>query len=211
MPRELARLVLPKPLMRRLESANIYCQTWVTAEKQARSGTWVLRGVESGGSTREIGRYISFFAPDGRRVPWLQKLDRIGANGVHAVVIALELMSVEMARIDQTYQLVVARHRIGSAAPGKKPPVESAVLFRGIDGHLPQELMNQGLAPEFFTRAGEVKPIPEEFVDAVKAVTAGASCINCRHCHGLVERSIVAGVTDTLGGTQSAEVVLIAS
>jgi hypothetical protein len=86
--------------MRRLESANIYCQTWVTAEKQARSGTWVLRGVESGGSTREFGRYISFFSPDGRRLAWLQKLDRIGGNGVHAVVIAVELMSVEMARID---------------------------------------------------------------------------------------------------------------
>jgi hypothetical protein len=103
MPRELARLVLPKPVMRRLDSANIYCQTWVTAEKQARSGKWVLRGVESGGSTREAGRYISFFAADGQRLAWLQKLDRIGANGVHAVVIAFELMSVEMARIDQTY------------------------------------------------------------------------------------------------------------
>lgn len=204
MPRELSRLVLPKPLMRRLESTNIYCQTWVSAEKQARSGNWVLRGVESGGSTREFGRYISFFSLDGHRLAWLQKLDRIGANGVHAVVIALELMSVEMARIDQTYQLLVARHRIGSAVAGKKPPVESVILFRGIDGQLPQKLANEGLTPEFFTRAGEAKPIPEEFVEAVKAVTAGASCVNCRHCHGLVERLIAADAA-------SAEVVSIAS
>src|SRR5262245_3510518 len=123
MRKELSRLVLPKPLMRRLESANIYCQTWVTVEKQARSGKWVLRGVESGGDTREVGRYISSFSPDGQRLAWLQKLDRIGANGVHAVVIGLELMSIEMARIDQTYQLLVARHRIGVESPGKKPQV----------------------------------------------------------------------------------------
>jgi hypothetical protein len=205
MPRELARLVLPKPVMRRLESANIYCQTWVTAEKQARSGKWVLRGVESGGSTRDVGRYISFFSPDGQRLAWLQKLDRIAANGVHAVVIALELMSVEMARIDQTYQLLVTRHRIGPAVAGKKPPVESVVLFRGIDGQLPQKLVNQGLTPEFFTRAGEVKPIPEEFVDAVRVVTTGVSCVNCRHCHGLVEPLVV--VADAASG----DVVSIAS
>ena len=204
MPRELTRLVLPKPLMRRLESANIYCQTWLTAEKQARSGKWVLRGVESGGSTREVGRYISFFSPDGQRLAWLQKLDRIGANGVHAVVIAFELMSVEMARIDQTYQLLVTRHRIGPAVAGKKRAVETFVLFRGIDGQLPQKLVKEGLTPEFFTRAGEVKPIPEEFVDAVKVVTAGVSCVNCRHCHGLVEPLVAAD-------TASAEVVSIAS
>lgn len=204
MPRELARLVLPKAVMRRLETANIYCQTWLTAEKQARSGKWVLRGVESGGSTREVGRYISFFSPDGERLAWLQKLDRIGANGVHAVVIAFELMSVEMARIDQTYQLLVTRHRIGPAVAGKKPSVESVILFRGIDGQLPQKLVNEGLTPEFFTRAGEVKPIPEEFVDAVKVVTAGVSCVNCRHCHGLVEPLVAADTT-------SADVVSIAS
>ena len=65
----------------------VYCQTWVTVERQARSDRWVLRGVESGGSRREGGRYMSFFSPDGRRLAWFQRLDRIGANGVHAVVI----------------------------------------------------------------------------------------------------------------------------
>jgi hypothetical protein len=174
--------------MRRLETAGVYCQTAVTVEKQARVSRWVLRGVESGGSSREVGRYISFFALDGGRLGWLQELDRIGANGVHAVVIAPELIGVEMARIEQTYQLLITHHRIGAVADGKRPPVESVVLFRGIDGQLPQELLKQGLAPEFFTRAGEVKPIPEEFGDAIKAVTAGVSCVNCRHCHGLVEK-----------------------
>ena len=80
MPKEIARLTLPKAVMRRLESSGVYCQTWVTVERQARSDRWVLRGVESGGSTREIGRFVSFFSPDGSRLAWLQKLDRVGAN-----------------------------------------------------------------------------------------------------------------------------------
>ena len=48
--------------------------------------------------------------------------------------------------------------------------------------------LKQGLAPEFFTRGGEVKPIPKEFGAAVKAVTTGVSCVNCRHCHGLIDK-----------------------
>ena len=207
MPKDLARLVLPKAVMRRLETAGVYCQTWVTVEKQARASRWVLRGVESGGGSREVGRYISFFSPDGRQLAWLQRLDRIGANGVHAVVVTPELMSVEMARIDQTYQLLIARHRIGANANGKRPQVESVVVFRGIDGQLSQELLKQGLTPEFFTRGGEVKPIPEEFAEAVRAVTAGVSCVNCRHCHGLIEKPAAAVVEQP----STAEMVSIAS
>jgi hypothetical protein len=175
-------------MLKQLESGGIYCQTWVTAEKQARADRWVLRGVESGGSTEEVGRYISFFALDGKRLAWLQKLDRIGSNGVHAVVVAPELVSVEMARIGQTYQLLILRHRIGQMQK-KRPEVESAVLFRGVDGQLAEELREQGLSPEFFTRGGEVKPIPATFSEAVRLVSAGTSCANCKHCHGLMARS----------------------
>jgi hypothetical protein len=140
-----------------------------------------------------LGRYISFFAEDGSRHPWLQKLDRISSNGVHAVVVAAALMSVEMSRVGQTYQLLVARHRLENDEASKRPRVESAVIFRGIDGQLPPDLLKQGFAPEFFSRGGEVKPIPELLMEAVKAVTAGVSCVNCRHCHGLVERSASEG------------------
>ena len=187
MAKELARLVLPKPMLKRLETAGIYCQTWLTAEKQTRAGKWVLRGVESGGSTRELGRYISFFSPGGVRLTWLQKVDRIGFNGVHAIVVADELVSVEMARVNETYQLLIARHRLlADKGTEKRPRVGSAVLFRGVDGQLPQELLKKDLTPEFLTRSGEVKPVPQEFVEAVRLVTAGVACVNCRHCHGLV-------------------------
>jgi hypothetical protein len=193
MAKEVARLVLPKPLLRRFEAAGIYCQTWVTVERQARNDRWVLRGVESGGSSKEVGRYVSFFALDGTRIAWLQKLDRIGGNGVHAVAVAEELMGVEMARIEQTYQLLITQHRLRRGEGGKRPRLESTILFRGIDGQLPKDLLKQGLTPEFFTRSGEVKPMPEGFVEAVKLVSAGVSCVNCRHCHGLSERRTEAG------------------
>ena len=181
-----SRLVLPKPFMAKLDSLGIYCQTWVTAERQDRAKRWVLRGVESGGSAKEFGRYISFFAGDGSRMEWLQKADRIGANGVHAIVIGDVLIGIEMARIDETYQLVIAKHQLGKPkAEGKRPPVESAVIFRGVDGQLSEKLRKQGLAPAFLTRSGEVKAVPSEFLEAAKLVAAGASCANCRHVHGL--------------------------
>ena len=153
----------------------------------------MLRGVESGGSTKEVGRYISFFAPDGKRLPWLQKMDRVGSNGVHAVLVGAELVGVEMARIGQTYELLIVRYTLGAPGPAKKPPIDATVLFRGVDGQLSEELRKQGLAPEFFSRSGEVRPIPEAFCDAVKLVTAGVACQNCKHSHGLVERLVREG------------------
>ena len=182
-----SRLVLPKPLLTRLNSLGIYCQTWVTAERQDRAKRWVLRGVESGGSAKEFGRYISFFTPNGSRMEWLQKADRIGANGVHAIVIGEVLIGVEMARVEDTYQLMIAKYELGKPkVEGKRPLVESSVLFRGMDGQLPEKLRKQGLAPAFLTRSGEVKVVPSEYLEAVKLVAAGVSCANCKHVHGLV-------------------------
>jgi hypothetical protein len=184
-------------MVARLNSLGIYCQTWVTAERQDRAKRWVLRGVESGGSAREFGRYVSFFAPDGSRLEWLQKADRIGANGVHAIVISEVLIGVEMARVEGTYQLIITKYELGrSKVEGKRPPVESSVLFRGMDGQLPENLRKQGLAPAFLTRSGEVKAVPLEYLDAVKIVTAGVSCANCKHVHGLIGRSDIAPVVE---------------
>jgi hypothetical protein len=195
-----SRLVLPKPMMAKLSSLGIYCQTWVTAERQDRANRWVLRGVESGGSAKEFGRYISFFAADGSRMEWLQKADRIGANGVHAVVIGEGLVGVEMARVGETYQLVISRHQLGKPkTEGKRPPVESSIIFRGVDGQLPEKLRKQGLAPAFLTRSGEVRAVPVEFLEAVKLVAAGVSCVNCRHVHGLVGGAAATETKDPAG------------
>ena len=131
---------------------------------------------------------------------WLQKADRIGANGVHAVAIGEALVGVEMARVDETYQLVISRHQLGKPkTEGKRPPVESSVIFRGVDGQLSEKLRKQGLAPAFLTRSGEVKAVPGDFLEAVKIVTAGVSCSNCRHVHGLVGGAGSAETKDPAG------------
>jgi hypothetical protein len=190
MAKELARLTLPKLVLRRLDSAGVFCQTWVTVERQALADRWVIRGVESGGGNREVGRYISYFASDGARLACVQKVDRLGGNGVHGVVVAPELVAVEMARIAHTYQLLITQHSLGPGT-GKRPSLDSKIVFQGVDGQLSADLLKQGLTPEFFTRSGEVRAIPASFHEAVRLVTAGASCSNCRHCHGLVERAEV--------------------
>lgn len=167
--------------------AGIYCQTWVTVERRQRSDCWGLCGVESGGATKTVGRYVGFFGLGGERLAWLQRLDRITPNGVHAVAVAESLLAVEMARVEETFQLLIASHEVGPGDGRKKLGVKTSVLYRGVDGRLPAALQQQGLTPKFFTRAGEVKPIPERFVEAVGAITAAVSCFNCRHCHALVD------------------------
>ena len=79
-------------------------------------------------------------------------------------------------------------HRLVPAEHRRRPGVASTVVFREIDGQLSLELRQQGLTPEFFTRSGKTRPISAKYVEAVRLVTAGVSCINCCHCHALVEK-----------------------
>ena len=158
-----SRLVLPKPMMAKLASLGIYCQTWVTAEWQDRAKRWVLRGVESGGSAKEFGRYISFFAADGSRMEWLQKADRIGSNGIHAVAIGEVLIGVEMARVDETYQLVISNTSVG------QPKAEGNDRLRSS-----RDLSRRGwpvVGEVTEARVGARLPAPERRVNAVPAIS----------------------------------------
>lgn len=185
------RLTLPKPMLAQLRFAGVYCQPGISVERQERAKRWVLRGVESGGAAKQVGRYVAFFASTGERIEWLQRADRVGSNGVHAVVVAESLASVEVARVGETYQLLIVRYRLGPIGNGRRPPAESTVVFRGIDGQLPERLRAQSLTPEFLTRSGESNPVPAGFVEAVRLTTAGAGCVNCRHVHGLHAPGVV--------------------
>ena len=42
------------------------------------------------------------------------------------------------------------------------------------------------IAPEFFTRAGDLRQLPTPFVEAVQAVVSAANCPSCTHAHLLV-------------------------
>ncbi|MCL4854373.1 MAG: hypothetical protein KJZ78_23690 [Bryobacteraceae bacterium] len=150
----------------------------------------MLRGVESGGATKEIGRYVTFCGENGEQLGWLQPIESMSSNGRHAVVIAQSLVSVEVLRVRTTCDVLIARHRLGDQAR-----VEAEVLFRGREGHLPLDLTGSDKAmagrilPEFFDRAGERIDVPGDFANALKAVIRGASCVFCSHQHYLVSPS----------------------
>ena len=81
-------LRLPPITLKCLRTAGIYCQPSVSIEHQHLAKKYVLRGVESGGAVAEVGAYASFVDEQGNALPWLQRVDSIGVNGVHAIVVA---------------------------------------------------------------------------------------------------------------------------
>jgi hypothetical protein len=193
------RLVLPRSAVRRLAELGIYCQPEVSVQYQRLALRYVVRGVESGGATREIGRYVTFAGETGEALPWLQPLDALAPNGVHAIVVAPALVSVEMFRCGQTYELLIARHRSAAEQDGRRPRLLSEVVFRGVNGHLSLELWGKDsslagcITPEFFTRAGERMDIPPQYLPAVQAVVRGVCCCSCRHSHYLTSPRPCAG------------------
>jgi hypothetical protein len=189
----LLRLTLPAAAVQRLRRSGIYCTPGVTIEFQQATKRHVLRGRESGGATREFGHYVSFCGEAGERLPWLVRLDSLTANGDHAIVIAPTLVSIEALRVEHTYEFLIARHELRVEKEGTRPHVLSRLIFRGWQGQLPLDLVEKDravagqIAPEFFTRAGEPRQLPGQFVEAVRAMTVAVNCRACTHPHLLVE------------------------
>ena len=203
------RLTLPAAAIRRLREAGIYCTPEISLEYQRAGKRYVLRGRESGGAVRQMGRYVTFCGEQGQRLAWFLRPDSVTPNAEHAIVIAPALVSVEMFRIEHTYELLVARHQIHTVKEGTRPTVLSRVVFRGWQGQLPLDLFEKDrafagqIAPEFFTRAGEPRQLPAEFVGPVQAVTLSVNCGQCLHPHF---SSAPEGATaaDTAAGVDSA-------
>src|SRR5664279_1949595 len=153
----------------------------------------VLRGRESGGGTKQFGHYVTFCGEGGERLPWFVRPDSLTTNGDHAIVLAPTMVSVEALRVEHTYELLIARHELRAAKEGDRPRIWSQLVFRGWQGQLPLDLVEKDrsvagkIAPEFFTRAGEARHLPAQFVEAVHAVTKAANCQFCSHSHFLVE------------------------
>jgi hypothetical protein len=214
-------LRLPPITLKCLQTAGIYCQPSVSIEHQHLAKKYVLRGVESGGAVAEVGAYASFVDERGDALPWLQRVDSIGVNGVHAIVIAPVLIRVQMLRIERTYDLLITRHRLAKSGDGQRPRLESSVLFYGRRGGLEMELWGKDVAfrgtvcPVFYTRAGEHVVLPNDFQDTAHRITSAVCCVGCRHCHLLGPRSITAGRAEDRGaldvtGEPSATVTAIA-
>jgi hypothetical protein len=183
-------LSLPATTLQALQRRGIYCTPGVTVEHQHLAKRYVLRGVESGGAVADMGRFCAYLSPDGLPLPWLQSIDSLAVNGRHALVIAENLVRVEMSRMVRTCELSISLHAL-SLSPGKtRPEITSKLLFRGRDGVLPLELWREEhrtvrgqLAPIFYTRAGEAMEMPQRFEEAIRKITAAVCCIGCKHTH----------------------------
>jgi hypothetical protein len=59
------RLILPSAARKRLTEADIRCTPDVSLEYQRAAKRYVLRGRESGGAVKELGRYVGFCGEEG--------------------------------------------------------------------------------------------------------------------------------------------------
>src|SRR5260370_12099365 len=194
-------LTLSRRVLRRLNEVGIIAQSQVSLEHQHRAKCYVVRGIESGGAVKDLGRYVTFCGPDGEPLPYLHPIDAIGVNGVHAVVVAPVLVRIELFRAGRTCQLLITKHEPGKVENSRRPPLENGVLFRVLNGLVDLELLRTGnnLAgpsgmPEFWSRGGEVLGIPAVFAAAVGSATKGANCVGCSHSHYLVTPVEAVGV-----------------
>lgn len=191
-------LTLSRQVLRRLNEVGILAESQVSLEHQHLAKRYVVRGIESGGAVKDLGRYVTFCGPGGEPLPYLHPIDAIGVNGVHAVVVAPILVRIELFRAGRTCQLLITRHESGKVENGRRPPLENGVLFRGVNGLVDLELLRTGgdlagrsVMPEFWSRAGEMLGIPAVFAAAVGAATKGVSCVGCSHSHYLVAPVVV--------------------
>jgi len=182
-------LRLPPITLKRLQDTGIYCQPTVSIEHQHLVKRYVIRGVESGGAVAELGAYASFVDGTGEALSWLQRVDSIAVNGVHAIVVEPVLVRLEMVRIQRTYDLLITRHSLAVSSAAQRPQLESSILFHGRRGSLEMKLWSDdmdfrgAITPVFYSRSGEVLQVPPQFRWAVAMITAGVCCVGCRHCH----------------------------
>src|SRR5260370_33306820 len=101
-------LPLPKRTWRRLASVGIYARPEVSLEYQQLARRYVVRGVESGGAIASIGRYVTFAGESGDQIAYLHKMNSVGGNGAHAVVVDPELARIDVFRAAQIYQVALA-------------------------------------------------------------------------------------------------------
>jgi hypothetical protein len=183
-------LALPRALLGELEKRGIYCQAAVSIEHQNLAQRYVLRGTESGGAEADMARYCAYVDVEGQPLPWLQPLDSLSGNGRHAIVIAEELVRIEMLRIGATYDLAISKHSLLHAERRQRPSLLSNLLFRGREGSLTiklwekdNALLRGSIAPVFYTSSGELRRIPERFDAAVRKITGALSSVRCKHAH----------------------------
>ena len=182
-------LRLSRQALRVLKERGIFAHSPVSLEHQHLARRYVVRGLESGGAVGDLGRYVTFAQEDGQAMECLHPVEAIGVNGLHAVVVAPVLVRIEMLRKERTYELLITRHWPGKVSDGKRPLLETKVLFRGIHGRLELDLSGKDkklagvVLPTFYSLAREEITIPKRFQKVVRAIAAAVHCVGCSHCH----------------------------
>jgi len=202
-------LRLPPATVKRIEDAGIFARPEVSLEYQNLAKRYVVRGVESGGAVAELGRYVSFAGENGEPLTWLQPIDSLAVNGVHAVIIAPVVTRIDMFRTGRTYELSITRHRPSPTENGNRPKLIADEVFRGTNGYLGLELWRKDRAlsgsvmPQFFSRSGEEIAVPAAFAPATLALTAAVNCVGCTSSHYL--RTVQPGGEDGGPGRRESE------
>jgi hypothetical protein len=187
----IAGLLLSRRAVRLLKDRGIFAHSQVSIEHQQLAQRYVVRGLESGGSAGDVGRYVSFAGDDGQPLEYLHPVEAIGVNGLHAVVISRAMVRVDMLRKGRTYELLITHHSLAPTQDGRRPQLETKVLFRGIHGRVELDLCGKDKAqagnvvPTFYSLAGEAITIPERFFPIVRAATKAVNCAGCSHSHYL--------------------------
>ncbi len=183
-------LALPEATMNALKKRGIYCETAFTLEYQRHASRYILRGTESGGAVADMGRYVAYFSQEGSALPWLQPIDSLGVNGRHAVVLAPELIRMDMLRVGRTYELAVTAHHLVTLPGSSRPRIGSTMLFRGKQGTLSMELwkadhaeLRGQLSPAFYTASGDMRTIPPPLEHGIRTLTGAVCCVGCKHSH----------------------------
>src|SRR5215469_15909409 len=204
-------LRLSRQALRVLKERGIFVQAAVSLEHQHLAKRYVVRGLESGGAVGDLGRYVTFAREDGQPIECLHPVEVIGVNGLHAVVVAPALVRIEMLRKERTYELLITRHWPGKVSDGKRPPLETRVLFRGIHGRLELDLSGKdknqagAVMPTFYSLAGEEITIPKRFQAVACAITAAVHCDGCSHSHFVRVPKAAARAAINTPATQSSQ------
>jgi hypothetical protein len=192
-------LMFPTEIREEIRKTGIRCRAQVEIVHQEHAKRWKLRAEESGGAEALLGHYVGFLNTDGTPMSWLQRVQSLLPNGMHAVVIESDLVRVEMFRYEHTYDLLITRHWLEEKGD-ERPELRNELLYLGRKGTLTTELWGRdaafcgGAQPTFYTRSGE-KSLPSSiWTDAVLKVTEAVCCVGCKHCH-LLEP----GITTTTG------------
>ena len=183
-------LRVPTSMLKSMRVSGIVCEPAVAIVWLKTPDKYLIRARESGGAVAHFGAYCGFVSETGEPLTSVEKIESIGQNGFHALVMADSLVRVQAIRYEQMYDLLVTRHRLLPRVGKRRPRLENAILFHGVRGSFPSQPSGiteseNGILPIFDDGAGSPVIVPEKFARAVALAIAGARCIGCTHAHML--------------------------